>query len=130
MRRPLPSASALVVRGQHVLLVKRGREPEPAKWSLPAGLVELGEKAEEAAVRETYEETGILVAVEALLGVYDLIEKSHHYIIICFSCRPIGGELRPGPDVEAARWFRLGELGRIELMSVTKEALRDAGILP
>ena len=130
MRRPLPSASALVVRGQHVLLVKRGREPEPAMWSLPAGLVELGEKAEEAAVRETYEETGILIAVEALLGVYDLIEKGYHYVIICFSCRPVGGELRPGPDVEAARWFRLRELGHIELMSVTREALRDAGILP
>lgn len=129
MRRPIPSASALIVQEQRVLLVRRGREPEPAKWSLPAGLVRLGETAEETAIRETYEETGISIEVISLLGVYDLIGDDYHYVVICFSCRPVGGELRPGPDVEDARWFSLEELKRTELMNITVEALRDAGLL-
>jgi len=129
MRGPLPSASALVIREKGVLLVKRGREPEPDKWSLPAGLMKIGETAEETVIRETYEETGILIEVEDLLGVYDLIGGGYHYVVICFSCRPVGGELRPGPDVKDARWFSLEELRHIELMDITVEALRDAGLL-
>ena len=109
--------------------MRRGREPEPDAWSLPAGLVRPGETAEETAVRETVEETGIRVAIQALLGVYDLIGPGYHYVVICFRCVPLGGQLRPGPDVEEARWFSLDELGEAELMSVTREALRDAGLL-
>jgi len=130
MRRPIPSASALVAREGRVLLVRRGREPEPDAWSLPAGLVRTGETVEETAVRETYEETGIFIEIEELLGVYDLIGVNHHYVVICFLCRPTGGRLRPGPDVEEATWFSLGELGDIRLMGVTREALRDAGLFP
>lgn len=130
MRRALPSASALVIRGREVLLVRRGREPEPTSWSLPAGLIEFGEKAEEAAIRETYEETGILVDVKGLLGVYDLIGPDYHYVVICFRCEAVGGELRPGPDVEDAMWFDVDELKKLELMSVTRKALKDAGFLP
>jgi len=130
VRRALPSASALVIKGREVLLVRRGREPEPTSWSLPAGLIEFGEKAEEAAIRETYEETGILVDVKGLLGVYDLIGPDYHYVVICFRCEAVGGELRPGPDVEDAMWFDVDELKKLELMSVTRKALKDAGFLP
>ncbi len=110
--------------------MRRGREPEPTSWSLPAGLIEFGEKAEEAAIRETYEETGILVDVKGLLGVYDLIGPDYHYVVICFRCEAVGGELRPGPDVEDAMWFDVDELKKLELMSVTRKALKDAGFLP
>ena len=128
--RPLPSASALVVRGDRVLLVRRGREPEPEAWSLPAGLVRYGETVEQAAVRETLEETGISIAIRGLLGVYDLLAEAYHYVVICFLAEPLGGRVRPGPDVEDARWLRLEELKGIELMSITRAALRDAGLLP
>lgn len=130
MSRPLASASALVAAGGKVLLVKRGREPEPDAWSLPAGLVRWGEEAEETAVRETYEETGVKVAVEGLLGVYDLIGPGYHYVVICYECRPLTSGVRPGPDVEEARWFEFRELRNLRLMSVSREALRDAGLLP
>ena len=128
--RPLPSSSALVLDGrERVLLVRRGREPEPDAWSLPAGLIRYGETAEEAAAREVLEETGIRVAIGGLLGVYDLIGPGYHYVVICFLARPVGGQLRPGPDVEDARWFAIKELGQLKLMGVTREALRDAGLL-
>ena len=128
--RPIPSASALVVREGRVLLVRRGREPEPEAWSLPAGLVRYGETVEQAAVRETLEETGISIAIRELLGVYDLLAEAYHYVVICFLAKPLGGRIRPGPDVEDARWFRLEELNDIELMRITRAALRDAGLLP
>jgi len=110
--------------------VRRGREPEPEAWSLPAGLVRYGETVEQAAVRETLEETGIRISIRELLGVYDLLAGAHHYVVICFLAEPLGGHVRPGPDVEDARWFRLEELKDIELMSTTRAALRDAGLLP
>ena len=127
---PIPSASALVVQRGRVLLVKRGREPEPEAWSLPAGLVKYGETVEQAAVRETLEETGIRIAIRELLGVYDLLTGAYHYVVICFLAEPLGGHIRPGPDVEDTRWFRLKELKDIELMSITRAALRDADLLP
>jgi len=130
MRRPLASSSSLVLEGGRVLLVKRGREPEPGSWSLPAGLVEHGETAEEAAVRETLEETGVEISIEGLLGIYDLIGRGYHYVVICFLSRPVGGKLRKGPDIQEARWFKIEDLGELVLMSVTREALRDAGLLP
>ncbi|RLI11978.1 hypothetical protein DRO33_03205, partial [Candidatus Bathyarchaeota archaeon] len=127
MRRPIPSASALVSDGGRVLLVRRGREPGAGCWSLPAGLIEYGETAEEAAAREALEETGIEIRVRGLLGVYDLIGPGYHYVVICFTCEPVGGSLRPGPDVEDARWFKLEELRGLRLMEVTARALSDAG---
>jgi len=130
LSRPLVSASALIAAGGKVLLVRRGREPEPDAWSLPAGLVNWGERTEETAVRETYEETGVRVAVEGLLGVYDLIGPGYHYVVVCYRCRPLTSNVRPGPDVEEAKWFGLRELRSLKLMSVTKKALSDAGLLP
>ena len=127
---PLLSASALVVDKGRVLLVRRGREPEPETWSLPAGLVRYGETVEEAAVRETLEETGIHVALSRLLGVYDLVGRDYHYVVVCFLAEPRGGVVRPGPDVEEAGWFRPEELEDMALMSITRAALRDAGLLP
>lgn len=111
-------------------MVRRGREPEPDAWSLPAGLIRYGETAEQTAEREVLEETGIKVAIEGLLGVYDLIGPGYHYISICFRARPVGGHVRAGPDVEDARWFKLEELGELKLMNITIRALRDAGLIP
>jgi len=130
LRRPVPSASALVIYQGHVLLVRRGREPEVNSWSLPAGLIELGETAEEAARRETLEETGIKIEIQRLLGVYNLIGPGYHYIVICFRATPLSTTVRPGPDVEDACWHDLKALKELRLMSVTRKALRDAGLLP
>ncbi|HEW89828.1 MAG TPA: NUDIX domain-containing protein [Candidatus Bathyarchaeota archaeon] len=130
MRAPVPSASALVQRGRYVLLVRRGREPEADSWSLPAGLVEIGETVEEATKREVFEETGIEVEVKGLLGVYDLMGAGYHYVVICFRCEPLNLNVRPGADVEDARWWEVEELAGLKLMSTTAEALSDAGLLP
>lgn len=83
-------AAAVVVRGGRVLLVRR-RVPEGAlSWQFPAGKIESGETLEEAAARETQEETGLLVTAQRMLGqrVHPMTGCEIHYI----ACRPVGGE--------------------------------------
>ena len=85
-----------------VLLVKRAHPPIQGQWSIPGGVLEVGEMVREAAVREAREETGLMVEPGELLGVYDRILRDpeqrvqYHYVLIDFLCRPVGGELGSG----------------------------------
>lgn len=103
--RPLVGVGAVVFREDRVLLVQRGREPSYGKWSIPGGLVELGESLQEAVVREVREETGLDVKVRDLVASLDRVildEKGkveYHYILLDFLCECEEGELRPGSDV-------------------------------
>jgi 8-oxo-dGTP diphosphatase len=81
-----------------VLLVKRGRPPQQGRWSLPGGRVELGERLPAAVARELLEETGIAVEVGALVEVVEIIEPSHHYVILDYLCtRAAGARVAPAP---------------------------------
>jgi|SRR5579864_2616585 len=114
--RPLVGAGAVIVREGRVALVRRGAQPRRGEWSIPGGLVELGETLRQAAEREALEETGLRVKAGEVLEVFESLEHdaagkvAYHYVVVDFDCQLISGELRPGGDVTAARWAGIDEL--------------------
>ena len=123
---PIAGVAATVFRGSEVLLVRRGNEPSNGMLGIPGGVVELGETAEDAVVREVEEETGIRVKPLRVLDVLDSIVRDDegrirfHYILIEFLCEPIGGELKASSDVSDAFWAPLESLEELNVMPRTK----------
>lgn len=128
--RPLVGVGAVVLQDGRVLLVERGQPPQQGQWSLPGGLLELGERLEEAVRREVREETGLEVEVLSLAGVFERIvpdeagSTEFHYVLLDYFCRVAGGCLQPASDVRRAAWVRLEELASVPLTDGTREFLQ------
>ncbi|NUR85973.1 MAG: NUDIX hydrolase [Nonomuraea sp.] len=116
---------AIIVRDDHLLLVRRGHPPGEGLWSIPGGRVEPGETDTEAVERELAEETGLLVRVGALAGTV----VRGDYLIRDYLAEVVGGELTPGDDAADARWYPLGELHRLPLTTGLLDALSDWGVI-
>jgi ADP-ribose pyrophosphatase YjhB (NUDIX family)/GNAT superfamily N-acetyltransferase len=97
-RNPVPAVGVVVALDGKVVLVRRRYEPRVGCWALPAGFMELGESAEEAAVRECHEETGLLVRVDHLLGVFSFGEGQGTGLLIIYAATATGGELVAADD--------------------------------
>jgi len=129
--RPIVGIGVVVLRGDAVLLVRRGKPPNVGSWTLPGGAQEVGETTEAAARRELLEETGIEVGSMQLAATVDSIRRDaddrvqYHYTIIDFCARWATGEPRAGSDVTEALWAPLDALERFDLWS---EAHRVIGI--
>lgn len=127
---PLVGVGAIIIRDDRVLLVKRAHPPIQGQWSIPGGVLEVGELVREAAVREAKEETGLIVEPGTLLGVYDRVLRhadgrvQYHYVLIDFLCRPVGGELRAASDAAEVRWFAREELLAFQLAEDTQDVIR------
>jgi 8-oxo-dGTP diphosphatase len=127
---PLVGVGAIIIDRERVMLVKRGHEPLAGSWSIPGGVLEIGETLCQAAVREALEETGLTVEVGELLGVFDRIlpdadgRTRYHYVLIDFLCRRIAGEPHGAGDAAEARWFTRGELGELSLAEDTAEVIK------
>jgi 8-oxo-dGTP diphosphatase len=130
--RPLLGVGALIFAGTRVLLVERGKAPLEGLWSLPGGLVETGERLEDAVAREVLEETGLRVSVEAMATVFERImpdtadaanRPEYHYVLIDFYCKVLGGDLRPGDDSRRAEWFDLSTLADLPMTAGTREVI-------
>jgi ADP-ribose pyrophosphatase YjhB (NUDIX family) len=115
---PLLGVGAVVVQNGRVLLVRRGTEPMKGRWTLPGGLLELGEPLTAGVVREVKEETGLEVEVVELIELLDRIHKEsgsagervrYHYVIADYLCNVAGGELRAASDADAVRWVERAE---------------------
>ena len=121
--RPIVGVGAVIVdaEGRRVLLVKRGAPPLLGEWSLPGGVVEIGETLRAAAEREALEETGLIVQAGAVLEVLDRIipgehgRPQYHYVLIDFLCQVTGGELCAGGDAADAAWTNETELEKFKL---------------
>ena len=127
---PLVGVGAIIIENSRVLLVKRAHPPLQAQWSIPGGVLEVGELVREAAIREAREETGLIVEPGDLLGVYDRVLRNaekrvqYHYVLIDFLCRKVGGELAASSDAAEVRWFAREELPPLNLADDTQDVIR------
>ena len=125
--RPLVGVGAVIIHNGKILLVKRGSEPGRNKWSIPGGLVELGETIIETTVREVKEETGLDIEVQRLVDVVDNMETDeggrfrYHFIIIDFLAALKRGNLKAESDVIEAQWVRLAEVEEYDLTKIFRE---------
>ncbi|MEX5299613.1 NUDIX domain-containing protein [Kocuria sp. CPCC 205292] len=128
--RIVQAAAAVVVREDgRLLLVRRGREPQRGRWSVPGGKLEPGETAAQAAVRETFEETGARVRAERELGTVRVPgEPGLVYEVHDVAATYLGGTLRPGDDADAVRWVAPAELPGLETTDGLLEHLVRFGI--
>lgn len=123
---------ALIFRRDAILLVERGREPLKGYWSLPGGLVESGERLEDAIRREVLEETGLQVKPVATHTIFERImpdrqgRAEYHYVLIDYICKTAGGELRAGDDVSRAEWVRRAALKDYQLTEGTLDVIEQA----
>lgn len=107
---PGVGVAALVVREGRCLLVRRGRAPNAGRWALPGGKLHWGEGLEEGVLRELREETGVEAQVAQLVDVAEIIEPSHHFLVLAYACRWLAGDGVVGDDAEALGWFSKNEL--------------------
>ena len=127
---PLVGVGAIIIQDGRVLLVKRGRPPLAGEWSIPGGVLELGETVREAAVREAQEETCLTVEPTELLGVFDRVLRDdagrtlYHFVLIDFLCRPVTGEAQAADDADEVRWFTPAEAGALGLAEDTAEVVK------
>ena len=130
--RPLLGVGAVIVRDDNVVLVRRAHAPRLGEWSIPGGLVELGETLRQAAEREALEETSLVVEAGDVLEVFESITPdaagkiNFHYVVVDFFCRLKSGELCAGADARQALWANKDGLNAFDLTDSTLNVLRKA----
>ncbi len=129
---PLLGVGALIFRDAEILLVERGKEPLKGFWSLPGGLLEVGEKLEAAVRREVQEETGLEIEP---LSVFEIFERimpvsdgriEYHYVLIDYLCRVTGGQLQAASDVSQVAWVPERKLPEYRLTEGTLAVIERA----
>ena len=129
---PLPGVGALIFRRNSVLLVQRARNPLKGYWSLPGGLIETGEKIEEALTREVLEETGLIVRPTRLFEIFERImlnaqgRAEYHYILHDYICAVTGGKLAAGDDAGEVAWVRRAQLSKLQMTDGTLDVIERA----
>lgn len=130
--RPIVGVGAVIVRAGQVLIVRRRYEPLAGRWSLPGGTLELGETLEAGLAREMQEETGLDVEVGPVIEVFDriLLDEArrvrYHFVLVDYLCRPVGGQLQPGSDVDDAIFVDPAGLGPYDLTDKARAVIDRA----
>lgn len=128
--RPIIGVGAVIVERGRVLLVRRATEPLKGEWSVPGGMLELGEKLHDGVRREVLEETGLEVEPRQVLDVFDSIfrdeqgQTQYHYVLIDYLCRYVSGVAKAGSDVSEVRWIQEGELTMMRLRDSIEQVVR------
>ena len=125
---PVPAVGVVCLRGDSVLLIRRGTPPRQGEWSLPGGRIEPGERAVDAALRELGEETGVEAEITGLIDVVDGLfpEAGRHYVLIDYAARWVSGEPVAGDDALEARFVALDEVETLIDWSETRRIIRMA----
>ena len=134
--RPMIGVGILIRRGEEYLMIKRASEPDKGLWSVPGGMVEIGEKAEDAAVREAEEETGLIVEIREDLGVVDKIMRDelgrvkYHFVIIDYLAEPVSGEMHHHDDALDALWVHPRDFRKYQMSPTLIELLQRLNLYP
>jgi len=136
--RPFLAVSAAILRDGKVLVVRRARKPALNLYTLPGGVVEVGETLHDAVVREVREETQLVIEPVALAGHREVIMRDaegraeRHFVILSFAARWIGGEPVLNEELDDARWLAPSEIaglrtteGLAEIVGAAVERLRS-----
>lgn len=107
-RDPKVAAAVIVERDGGILLTRRAHDPGRGRWGLPAGYMEWDEPVEGAAAREVLEETGLIVRLERLVGVYSFPDRG--VVLVVYAGQIVGGELCASEESEAVAFFAPDEL--------------------
>lgn len=128
--RPIVGVGAVILDGGRALVVRRATEPLKGEWSIPGGVLELGETLRHGAAREALEETGLTVEVGEVLEVFDRIipdaegRTRYHYVLVDFLCRKLSGEACAGSDVSEVRWITPDELESFAIADSAANVIR------
>jgi 8-oxo-dGTP diphosphatase len=126
-KQPVVGIGAVLICDRKILLEKRKNEPGKGKWSIPGGLVELGENAEQTVIREVKEETGLEVEKPEHIDVVDNItrdangEIKYHFVIIDYFVKLKGGTMKAMSDAEELRWVTFDEVEKYDLTKTFRE---------
>jgi 8-oxo-dGTP diphosphatase len=126
---PVVGVGAVVVRDGRALIIKRAHEPRKGEWSLPGGLLELGESLQDAARREIKEETSLDVEVGPVIETFDRVHRDdqgrirYHFVIVDFVCWANGGEAVPGSDAEGVAWVTADEIDDYKINAHAKAVI-------
>lgn len=141
---PIPSVGGIVFNGERVLLVRRGKEPNKGRWSIPGGAVELGEGVRQAVEREVLEECGVHVRAGQVMEAVDIIQRDapsqgasghsalasseprFHYVVVDFLCEYLSGEPVPGDDVAETRWAHPDEFDALDVLPSARAVIAQA----
>jgi 8-oxo-dGTP diphosphatase len=130
--RPVVGVGAIVLDRGRVLLVERGNPPLAGYWSLPGGVLEVGETLEEAVRREVLEETGLVVEPAGVVEVFERIVRDpqgrpeYHYVLVDYLCRVKGGTLAAATDAAQAEWVPRERLSRYTITEGTLPVIEKA----
>jgi 8-oxo-dGTP diphosphatase len=136
---PVVGVGGVVIEDGRALLIRRGSEPLRGQWSIPGGMLELGESLKDGVARELLEETGLQVRVLDLIEVFDRIyvqegepvtapkqRPRYHYVIVDYLCERVSGDARAGSDVTDVAFAREDELEKYRLTETATRVLRQA----
>jgi mutator protein MutT len=125
--QPIVGVGAVIIQDGRILLEKRKNEPGKGKWSIPGGLVELGETVEQTAIREVKEETGLEVEKPEHIDVVDNVVRDengkvkYHFVIIDYFVKLKGGTMKAMSDAEELRWVTFDEVEKYDLTKTFME---------
>jgi len=128
--RPIIGVGAVIIHDGRALIVQRAGEPRKGEWTVPGGVLEIGETLRSGVEREVLEETGLAVKAGSVVDVFENIwpdadgRTEFHYVLVDFLCELISGELKVATDASDARWISLEELDGWKLIGKTAQAIR------
>ena len=130
-KQPIIGVGGVVIERDRALLIRRGKEPLKGEWSIPGGMLELGEELKAGVQRELKEETGLEVEPLECILVFDRISHEgkrvkYHYVIIDYLCRKKRGRMSPASDVVDARWVRREDLPEYHLTELATQVILQA----